>query len=391
MPPAVETYFASPGYDDSRAVEADQERLRAVPHLVDFLEAFPTPAVILNPSRQIVLHNGSFAATLPAGEHDLFLGLRPGDALGCINAADAPSGCGTGEPCRMCGAVLSILQAQTGERHVEECRITVAEEEGLRSLDYRVYAVPLTLDGRAYTILTLMDISDEKRRRILERIFFHDVLNTAGGLRSIAEVFRFVSEAEQEELIANLESLSNQLIEEIEAQRDLLAAEQHDLPVSETAVSTSDILEHIVALYRYNRIAEGRELRCINVAPDAVVVTDATLLARALGNLTKNALEATADGNAVTLSCGMSDDGGTIFSVHNPGVIPESVRLQMFQRSFSTKGPGRGLGTYSVRLLVERYLEGRVRFTSTAESGTRFEIHLPPKAVETIPQKEERQ
>jgi signal transduction histidine kinase len=272
---------------------------------------------------------------------------------------------------------------------VEECRITVAEEEGLRSLDYRVFAVPLTIDGRAYTILTLMDISDEKRRRILERIFFHDVLNTAGGLRSIAEIFRFVSEAEQGELIANLESLSNQLIEEIEAQRDLLAAEHHELPVSESAISATDILEHIVALYRYNRIAEGREFRCVNVNPDAVVVTDATLLARALGNLTKNALEATTDGDVVTLSCGLSEDGGIVFSVHNPGVIPEPARLQMFQRSFSTKGPGRGLGTYSARLLVERYLEGRVRFTSTTENGTRFEIHLPPRSEETTSKKEE--
>jgi hypothetical protein len=44
----------------------------------------------------------------------------------------------------------------------------------------------------------------------------------------------------------------------------------------------------------------------------------------------------------------------------------------MFQRNFSTKGPGRGVGTYSVRLLTERYLGGQVSLLSSPESGTRF-------------------
>jgi sensor histidine kinase regulating citrate/malate metabolism len=51
--------------------------------------------------------------------------------------------------------------------------------------------------------------------------------------------------------------------------------------------------------------------------------------------------------------------------------------LQVFQRSFSTKGRGRGIGTDSVRLLTEKYLEGRVAFTSTANTGTTFEVTLP--------------
>jgi sensor histidine kinase regulating citrate/malate metabolism len=51
--------------------------------------------------------------------------------------------------------------------------------------------------------------------------------------------------------------------------------------------------------------------------------------------------------------------------------------LQIFQRSFSTKGAGRGLGTYSIKLLGERYLHGTVSFASSAEQGTIFQISLP--------------
>ena len=46
-------------------------------------------------------------------------------------------------------------------------------------------------------------------------------------------------------------------------------------------------------------------------------------------------------------------------------VIPSrQVQLQIFSRSFSTKGPDRGLGTYRMCLLSERYLYGRVWFES---------------------------
>jgi signal transduction histidine kinase len=57
--------------------------------------------------------------------------------------------------------------------------------------------------------------------------------------------------------------------------------------------------------------------------------------------------------------------------------MPADVQLQMFHRSFSTKGKGRGTGTYSVKLLTEKYLQGRVAFTSTPASGTTFEVTLP--------------
>ncbi len=65
------------------------------------------------------------------------------------------------------------------------------------------------------------------------------------------------------------------------------------------------------------------------------------------------------------------------FLVHNPAVMPEAVRAQVFQRSFSTTGDrNRGLGTYSVKLLVERYLGGRVSFRSEEGHGTTFRVTL---------------
>jgi sensor histidine kinase regulating citrate/malate metabolism len=57
--------------------------------------------------------------------------------------------------------------------------------------------------------------------------------------------------------------------------------------------------------------------------------------------------------------------------------MPSEVQLQVFQRSFSTKGAGRGLGTYSMKLISERYLQGCVSFVSTAPDGTVFSADYP--------------
>jgi sensor histidine kinase regulating citrate/malate metabolism len=58
-------------------------------------------------------------------------------------------------------------------------------------------------------------------------------------------------------------------------------------------------------------------------------------------------------------------------------VIPRDVQLQLFKRSFSTKGEGRGLGTYSMKLLTERYLNGRVGFRTSESAGTTFTASYP--------------
>jgi sensor histidine kinase regulating citrate/malate metabolism len=90
----------------------------------------------------------------------------------------------------------------------------------------------------------------------------------------------------------------------------------------------------------------------------------------------KNALEATSEEENVTLGA-RRDSDQVEFWVNNPAFMPRDVQLQVFKRSFSTKGPGRGIGTYSIRLLVSRYLRGSVDFESSQAQGTTFRVRLP--------------
>ncbi len=87
----------------------------------------------------------------------------------------------------------------------------------------------LSGEGQVYSIFTVIDISHEQRRRALERIFFHDVLNTAGGLRGFAELMQDSTPEEIDELSETVLEISEELINEIQAQRDLASAESGDL------------------------------------------------------------------------------------------------------------------------------------------------------------------
>ena len=90
----------------------------------------------------------------------------------------------------------------------------------------------------------------------------------------------------------------------------------------------------------------------------------------------KNALESSNEGDKVTAGSRINENE-IEFYIHNNVFMPDEVQLQIFQRSFSTKGTGRGLGTYSIKLLSEKYLRGKVLFESSEGNGTTFYARFP--------------
>ena len=340
------------------------------------MDSFPESAVILNEQRQILFANDKLAALLGRSRESL-IGLRHGEALDCIHAAEQPGGCGTTRFCRYCGAVNAILNSQrSAAPDVQECRIKRRGDGGTSALDLRVWTTPVTVEGEPFMVFAVRDTTDEKRRQALERLFFHDTLNAVAGLRAILDLWPEVGRDEAVELSEMAGEYADELAETIQSQRDLAAAECGDLQVHLGVLSAADLLGRLRAAYSRHASGKGRSVVVRGVAEDDVFVSDKTLLARVLGNLVKNALEASDAGQTVTLSFQNAD--GPTFCVHNESVMPEAVQAQVFQRSFTTKGgTGRGLGTYSVKLLTESYLKGTVQFRSTPAEGTTFTVRLP--------------
>lgn len=338
------------------------------------VDAIPVSVIVLNRQRQIVLANGCFLSTLGVNDIGQVKGQRPGEALNCIHATETPGGCGTTDFCKTCGAVNAILKSHNGVKSVAECRILTRRNT---ALDLRVWAMPFPHDDHTYTLFTILDISDEKRRQALERIFFHDILNTAGVVYGLADVLRQEKDPnDAAEMATLMYRASNRLIEEIRAQRMLSAAERGDLTVSPETIDTAELLGEVVGAYASHQAAAERTLLIAEDAWAGRLVTDPVLLRRILGNMVKNALEATDPGGEVRISCA-DRERHVWFWVHNPAAMSPDVKRQIFQRSFSTKGRGRGIGSFSIKLLGETYLGGRVWFESSPEAGTTFFVSLP--------------
>ncbi|AMV71640.1 ATP-binding protein [Desulfuromonas carbonis] len=340
------------------------------------LDAVPTLLLILNRQRQIVYANRTLFELTGGSDMAALRGLRPGEALRCLHAQVTPDGCGSGQHCQACGMLATILASLDGNSARQECRVTRHREGKCEALDLRVSTTPIEYGGETFTIFSIVDISHEKRRQALERIFFHDILNLAGGIRGFAEVLLEPEEENPARVVDHIRGAAERIIDEILAQRTLAAAESQDLEPQPSPVAADSLLGQVLNIYRFHEVSQGRDLMHAKNGAVGLLVSDPTLLGRVLGNMVKNALEATPRGGVVSAGCA-DVDGEIEFWVHNPGVIPDPVRLQIFQRSFSTRDAGRGLGTYSMRLLSEDYLGGRVGFSSSVKEGTRFFARFP--------------
>jgi len=170
--------------------------------------------------------------------------------------------------------------------------------------------------------------------------------------------------------------LTDRLMDEIQQHRVLLNAEQKELNLNLKKILLQDLLNKVSAMYEPRAEQEHKQFIIECRQKRLLIQSDSTLIQRVLGNMIKNALEASEVGDSISLTVEMQDQD-LLFKVHNQQVIPRDVQLQLFQRSFSTKGKGRGLGTYSMRLLGERYLKGRILLHSSPELGTTFTFLIP--------------
>ncbi|MHC1753230.1 PAS domain-containing sensor histidine kinase [Humidesulfovibrio sp.] len=371
---------SSPSVIPDRAspeIVSEQYEIFVGTHCRDFFDTLPVMIFALNKHRQVVFANMAAVSFLGLTKVEEVLGKRPGEALSCVNAALSPGGCGTSRHCRKCGAARALLTAVEGAVGSGECKLLRRENEQLEGLDLNVNASPLCIGERQYVIFSVTDVSHEMRRRSMERIFFHDVLNLAGGISGLVELLVEEVPPGSGDMLPVLSSATRSLVDEILAQRELLAAESNELTVATEVVSTKSLLSILQRLYATSPAAQGQEIKLADAA-DEMVSTDRRLAQRVLGNMIKNALEAGLPGDSVALGCKI-EGSSVCFTVHNRAYIPRDVQDSIFHRRFSTKSASRGLGTYSMLLLTERYLHGEVGFESDKSAGTTFYLRLPKR------------
>ena len=368
------TMFAPAERADLVSVHTDAWRLSQNEIADSVISRIPVFTTILNRQRQIVYANPPLLDFLGAASAQAVLGQRPGEVFSCEHAFELACGCGTTEACRECGAVKAILESQQNQAAVEsECRIKAS---GGRAYDLRVWTMPYTYAGRRYTLFTAMDIRHEKRRQALEQTFLHDVNNLLMPLVGSSECLEATyPNNKATKYIHNINVIAEELAAEVTSYRKLVLAEEGRL-----ALNLVDSVESLALVDKLIQVAAvmwpRRTVLRAQASESFVIKTERAILFRVLYNMVKNAVEATAADQTISIDC-RRDKAAVVFSVHNPGCMPRPVQLQVFQRSFSTKSAGRGLGTYSMKLFGEGGLGGKVWFATSEASGTSFAIALP--------------
>jgi signal transduction histidine kinase len=138
-------------------------------------------------------------------------------------------------------------------------------------------------------------------------------------------------------------------------------------------ILVADLLSAIASGTRIRAADRHIEVIC-RTAPEATVNVDASQVEGALMNLTLNAVEATGEKSAITVTAGVEGNVLNIEVENSGSSIPDSNLARIFEPFFTSKQAGTGLGLAIARgvarahggdLWVSRNENGRVAFTMT--------------------------
>jgi len=142
-----------------------------------------------------------------------------------------------------------------------------------------------------------------------------------------------------------------------------------------------DLVERVLALYRASAAAVRIET---GLAPGLPAVpADRDLLARALGNLVANALEAMPDGGTLSVKTRAVEEGVALEVADTGPGLTEEQRTRLFTPYYTTKKGGTGLGLAIVQGIVSDH-GGRIQVQSTPGAGTTFTLVLPSAHIMAV-------
>lgn len=342
----------------------------------------PYQIIVVNSQKEVVFGNNTFAQLYDIQNLNDVLGLKPGEILHCENSSIGPDGCGSSHECNFCGINHTFFKAKLSNRREKgNGQLTYIQNKKKKLLQYEITVVPIEFEGKQFYLFTLLDISKSKESETFQRLFFHDLLNISGSLQGLFSLMIKRPEYLQKTEVINLAyEMCLQLSDEILKQKEILFAEKGELIISKESIQLQELILHCIHSIKQNKVAKGKKIQFLDTAQNVSIKTDETLLRRIILNLIKNALEAEKTNETITI--GVKKSNSVIIWVHNNTEIVEEIKDYIFKKSYSTKGKGRGLGTYSIKLFAEEFLGADVSFESTKKDGTTFYISFPLSQVD---------
>lgn len=371
------TYFATPERVTPEELTIQIDHVSQNSIVSGLLQSVNGILAIVNNKRQVVAVNSTFLEMLNIEDCDELLGLRPGEILNCTFAEDDPAGCGTTKQCATCGAAIAMVACLSDGKPVEKtCAVRVVRGNRESDIALSVRAHPLKINSSTFLLLFLQDITRQQQRASLERTFFHDINNLLSMLVGASEL---LLEESGTQLAQDVHTSATRVQQEIVVQRCLFDGESDVYTPMWSTTRAGQVLTDLPSFFTSHPAAKERFLDIEHSYENQPLQTDLTLINRILVNMVTNALEAIRPGETVRVWITRESES-VCFHVKNDSYIEEYIQKRIFHRNFSSKeGYGRGVGTFSMKLLGEDILGGSVSFTSTREEGTIFTLALPQR------------
>lgn len=203
----------------------------------------------------------------------------------------------------------------------------------------------------------------------------HEVGNP---LASISSIVQLLSRRTSDEYTSErLNMVQGQLAR---IQRTLQELVGFSRPASQQAilVDVHAAINDSLNIAKYYKRWKGKT---VNTEFDAKIKAVRTIydqLVQVILNLVLNALDATEEGAAITVTTvAIEEDGESKIAIHiadeGHGISPEAQE-QIFQPYFTTKATGTGLGLFVCRQLVQQELNGNISLVQSNSAGTEFRI-----------------
>ncbi len=287
-------------------------------------------------------------------------------------------------------SILCYRHLRTQEQMLEDAALQIAEylldrrrggiecnEEGaIYRLFHEVNSLVAIADAHAdserqakeFLRDTISDISHQLKTPIAALNVYNGILQQEAA--DPVTVQEFANRSEQE--LDRIGSLVQNLLKMARLDAGAITLERSEENVS-------DLMEHIKRQYSFRAEQEGKQIESEG-DEQAVLVCDRVWLAEAIGNLVKNALDHTSQGDRILLKWRQSPCLTQIMvEDRGAGIHPEDLYhiFKRFYRSrFSKDTQGVGLGLPLAKSIVEAHL-GSIEVRSHLGRGTVFTVNFP--------------
>ncbi len=296
--------------------------------------------------------------------------------------------------CALCGMAAALGMAVCRLRHQEQSMENAAHQIAEYILDRRKGGIECSEEGAMYrlfhevnSLVTMADAHADSERRAKEflRRTISDISHQLKTPIAALNIYNGILQQETADAatVREFTSLSEQELDRIESLvQSLLKMARLDagaITLERAPENVFDLLEHIKRQYSFRAEQEGKEI-VLEGDEQTVFSCDRTWLTEAIGNLVKNALDHTAQGDRILVRWQQSpcltqitvEDTGS--GIHSEDLY--HIFKRFYRSRFSKDTQGAGLGLPLAKSIVEAH-QGSIEVHSKLGQGTAFTINFP--------------